>query len=114
MMPDSGGQYVYLREAYGRLPAFVAGWVAFLITQSGSIAAVSMGFGIYLSYLLPHVPGVTYWAPVGVIALFTFGFELLARGKVLRGTPLDPFGRTAVRRLERSLAAQHAGTLRAV
>ena len=72
MMPDAGGQYVYLREAYGPLTAFVAGWVAFLITQSGSIAAVSMGFGIYLSYLLPHVPGVAYWAPVGVIALFTF------------------------------------------
>src|SRR5690349_15000308 len=72
MMPDSGGQYVYLREAYGPFTAFVAGWVAFLITQSGSIAAVSVGFGIYLSYLIPHVPGVTYWAPVGVIALFTF------------------------------------------
>src|SRR5580765_4840687 len=62
MMPDSGGQYVYLREAYGPLTAFVAGSVAFLITQSGSIAAVSVGFGIYLSYLLPHVPGITYWA----------------------------------------------------
>ena len=72
MMPDSGGQYVYLREAYGPFTAFVSGWVAFLIIQSGSIAAVSVGFGIYLSYLLPHVPGVAYWAPVGVIALFTF------------------------------------------
>jgi APA family basic amino acid/polyamine antiporter len=72
MMPDSGGQYVYLREAYGPFTAFVCGWVAFLIIQSGSIAAVSVGFGIYLSYLLPHVPGVAYWAPVGVIALFTF------------------------------------------
>jgi APA family basic amino acid/polyamine antiporter len=71
MMPDSGGQYVYLREAYGPLTAFVCGWVAFLITQSGSIAAVSVGFGIYLSYLLPHVPGVSYWAPLAVIALFT-------------------------------------------
>ena len=72
MMPDSGGQYVYLREAYGPFTAFVSGWVAFLIIQSGSIAAVSVGFGIYLSYLLPRVPGVAYWAPVGVIALFTF------------------------------------------
>ena len=72
MMPDSGGQYVYLREAYGPFPAFVAGWVAFLITQSGSIAAVSVGFGIYLSYLIPRVPGVIYWAPVCVIAFFTF------------------------------------------
>ena len=72
MMPESGGQYVYVREAYGPAMAFVCGWVAFLITQSGSIAAVSVGFGIYLSYLLPRVPGVVYWAPVGVIALFTY------------------------------------------
>jgi APA family basic amino acid/polyamine antiporter len=71
MLPDSGGQYVYLREAYGPFTAFACGWVAFLITQSGSIAAVSVGFGIYLSYLLPGVRGVGYWAPVAVIALFT-------------------------------------------
>jgi APA family basic amino acid/polyamine antiporter len=71
MMPESGGQYVYLREAYGPLTAFVCGWVAFLITQSGSIAAVSVGFGIYLSYLVPGLPGVSYWAPVALIALFT-------------------------------------------
>jgi APA family basic amino acid/polyamine antiporter len=71
MMPESGGQYVYLREAYGAPVAFVCGWVAFLVTQSGSIAAVSVGFGIYLSYLLPRVPGVIQWAPLAVIALFT-------------------------------------------
>jgi len=43
-----------------------------LITQSGSIAAVSVGFGIYLSYLLPRLSGVIHWAPVVVIALFTY------------------------------------------
>lgn len=72
MMPESGGQYVYLREAYGPATAFVCGWVAFLITQSGSIAAVSVGFGIYLSYLLPRLSGVIHWAPVVMIALFTY------------------------------------------
>ena len=72
MMPESGGQYVYLREAYGPAVAFVCGWVAFLITQSGSIAAVSVGFGIYLSYVMPGVPGVVHWAPAAVIVLFTY------------------------------------------
>src|SRR5690349_24796303 len=72
MMPESGGQYVYLREAYGPAAAFVCGWVAFLITQSGSIAAVSVGFGIYFSYLFPGLPGVMHWAPAAVIALFTY------------------------------------------
>jgi len=72
MLPHSGGQYIYLREAYGPVAAFVCGWVSFLIVQSGSIAAVSVGFGIYLSYLAPGVPGVSRWAPLALIALFSF------------------------------------------
>src|SRR5262245_52789569 len=58
MLPQSGGQYVYIREAYGPIPAFVCGWALFLVIQSGAIAAVSVGCGIYLSYLLPGLPGV--------------------------------------------------------
>src|SRR5438105_7522635 len=72
MLPHSGGQYIYLREAYGPLAAFVCGWVSFLIVQSGSIAAVSVGFGIYLSYLAPGVPGASRWAPLALISLFSF------------------------------------------
>jgi APA family basic amino acid/polyamine antiporter len=71
MMPDSGGQYIYLREAYGPLAAFVCGWVSFLIVQSGSIAAVSVGFGIYLSYLLPGLTDLARWISVALIALFS-------------------------------------------
>jgi APA family basic amino acid/polyamine antiporter len=67
MLPHSGGQYVYLREAYGPLPAFVTGWVFFLIINSGSIAAVTVVCATYLSYLLPGVPGLTRWAPVALI-----------------------------------------------
>src|SRR5712691_10549965 len=71
MMPDSGGQYIYLREAYGPLAAFVSGWVSFLVVQSGSIAAVSVGFGIYLSYLLPGLTAESRWIPVALIVLFS-------------------------------------------
>ena len=71
MLPDSGGQYIYLREAYGPLAAFVCGWVSFLVVQSGSIATVSVGFAIYLSYLLPGLAGAARWVPVAVIALFS-------------------------------------------
>ena len=56
MLPESGGQYVYLREAYGPLPAFLCGWSFFLVIQSGSIAAVCIGFAIYRSYSIPGVP----------------------------------------------------------
>lgn len=71
MLPQSGGQYVYLREAYGPLTAFLCGWAAFLIIQSGSIATVAVGLGIYATYLFPDTPGLR-WAPAVAIMIFTF------------------------------------------
>jgi APA family basic amino acid/polyamine antiporter len=53
MYPRSGGVYVYLREAYGPLPAFLYGWASMLVVCSGSTAAVAVGFAEYLSYFLP-------------------------------------------------------------
>ena len=53
MFPRSGGVYVFLREAYGALPAFLYGWAALLIVVSGGIAAVAVGFAEYLSYFFP-------------------------------------------------------------
>ncbi|MBL8958246.1 MAG: amino acid permease [Gemmatimonadetes bacterium] len=48
MLPDAGGAYVYTREAFGRLPAFLNGWMTVLLVASGAIAAVAMGFAGYL------------------------------------------------------------------
>ena len=53
MFPRSGGVYVFLREAYGTLPAFLYGWAALLVVISGGIAAVAVGFAEYLSYFFP-------------------------------------------------------------
>src|SRR5688572_8493900 len=53
MYPKSGGVYVYLREAFGPLTAFLYGWAALLIFFSGGIAAVAVGFADYLSYFIP-------------------------------------------------------------
>jgi APA family basic amino acid/polyamine antiporter len=53
MLPHAGGQYVFLREAYGPLWAFLYGWTAFLVIQSGFIAAVSVAFAKYLGVLVP-------------------------------------------------------------
>lgn len=53
MYPRSGGVYVFLREAYGGLAAFLYGWVSLLVIISGSIAAVAVGFAEYLSYFVP-------------------------------------------------------------
>ncbi len=55
MMPNAGGQYVYLREAYGPLPAFLYGWTCFLVIQTGSIAAVGVAFAKFLGVLVPSL-----------------------------------------------------------
>ena len=52
-MPEAGGQYVFLKEAYGRLWGFLYGWTLFLVIQSGTIAAVAVGFARYLGVFVP-------------------------------------------------------------
>src|SRR5271170_4317550 len=55
MFPDSGGQYVYLREAYGDLPAFLYGWMLFSVANGGSIAALAVGSAAYLGKIMPRI-----------------------------------------------------------
>jgi APA family basic amino acid/polyamine antiporter len=52
-MPEAGGQYVYLREAYGPLVAFLFGWVLFLVYMTGGIAALAVAFAEYVGYFFP-------------------------------------------------------------
>jgi APA family basic amino acid/polyamine antiporter len=55
MFPDSGGQYVYLREAYGDLPAFLYGWMLFSVANGGTIAALSVASAAYLGRIVPLI-----------------------------------------------------------
>src|SRR5246127_3174578 len=55
MFPDSGGQYVYLREAFGYLVAFLYGWMLFAVTNGGTIAALSVASAVYLSAIFPAI-----------------------------------------------------------
>lgn len=70
MFPDAGGQYVYLREAYGDFVAYLYGWMIFTVSVCGTIAALGAGFAEYIGKLLPalssqhiitaiHIPG--FW-----------------------------------------------------
>ncbi|HSE50225.1 MAG TPA: amino acid permease [Terriglobales bacterium] len=54
MFPNSGGQYVYLREAYGNLYGFLFGWMVLFINFSGTTAALSVGFATYLDQVVPY------------------------------------------------------------
>src|SRR5579864_7175607 len=60
MMPHAGGQYVYLREALGRMWGFLYGWTLFLVIQTGTIAAVGVAFGKFLGVFFPSVSS-THW-----------------------------------------------------
>lgn len=55
MFPKAGGQYVYLKEAYHPLVAFVYGWSLFAVIQTGTIAAVGVSFSKFLAYLVPGI-----------------------------------------------------------
>src|SRR5215208_6475757 len=69
MMPKAGGQYVYLREAFSPLWGFLYGWTLFLVIQTGTIAAVAVGFARYMGVLLPWVSDDHYLiAPLHVSA----------------------------------------------
>src|ERR1043165_4424665 len=61
MMPKAGGQYVYLREAFSPMWGFLYGWTLFLVIQTGTIAAVAVGFARYLGILIPRIGEEQYW-----------------------------------------------------
>src|ERR1017187_7151529 len=55
MFPDSGGQYIYLREAYGDLVAFLYGWMLFTVANGGTIAALSVASAAYMGNIIPFM-----------------------------------------------------------
>ncbi|WP_183579018.1 APC family permease [Mucilaginibacter sp. X5P1] len=55
MFPKAGGQYVYLKESYNKLIAFLYGWSLFAVIQTGTIAAVGVAFAKFTAYLIPAV-----------------------------------------------------------
>ena len=63
LFPHAGGQYVYLREAYSPLWGFLYGWTLFLVIQTGTIAAVAVGFARYLGVIFPAISPNTWIIP---------------------------------------------------
>ena len=78
MFPKAGGQYVYLKEAYNPLTAFLYGWSLFAVIQTGTIAAVGVAFSKFLAYLVPGVSedivlldiGFLKISPAQVVSIF--------------------------------------------
>jgi APA family basic amino acid/polyamine antiporter len=68
MMPQAGGQYVYLREAYGGLCAFLFGWTLLLVIQTGTVAAVAVAFARFAGLIWPAL-GPQMWLGWGSVGL---------------------------------------------
>jgi basic amino acid/polyamine antiporter, APA family len=96
MMPRAGGQYVYLREAYGPLWGFLYGWTLFLVIQTGTIAAVAVAFSRYLGVLVPAV-SPTAWiiSPINISSSYALSLstqQLVAILMILALTLLNTRG----------------------
>jgi APA family basic amino acid/polyamine antiporter len=95
MMPRAGGQYVFLRVAYGRLFGFLFGWSLFLVVQTGTIAAVAVAFARFLGVLMPAVAADRYLVEpiiVGRYAVSLSTQQLVALGLIAVLTATNTLG----------------------
>src|SRR5215203_2277195 len=71
MKPQAGGLYIYIRDCFGRFPAFLFGWTLFFVIGTGSIATLAVAFSSYLGELVPLTPVVTKAVAILMIAVVT-------------------------------------------
>jgi basic amino acid/polyamine antiporter, APA family len=71
MKPASGGLYIYIRDCFGRLPAFLFGWTLFFVISSGAVATLAVAFATYLGELVPLNPVLEKLIAVTMIVVVT-------------------------------------------
>jgi basic amino acid/polyamine antiporter, APA family len=69
--PEAGGLYCYIRDGFGRIPAFLYGWCLFLVIASGSIAGLARAFTVYLAEIIPLSPAASTLVSMAMIAVIT-------------------------------------------
>ena len=90
-LPEAGGEYAYLREAYGPLWGFLYSWTQMWVAKSGSIATLATGFAIYMTTFFPALDRVVWRAP-GSIALEVRSAQLFAIVLILLLAWLNYYG----------------------
>jgi len=88
MMPNAGGQYVYIQRAFGRLPSFLYGWTVFTVIQTGVIAAVAVAFAKYSAVFFPSLNAT--FLDLGLVKI-QFA-QLIAIGSVILLTLINAKG----------------------
>jgi len=114
MMPRAGGQYVYLREAYGPGVAFAFGWAFFLIVQTGTIAAVAIAFASFTGVLIEWVsPGNFLVKPIlfGRYAVSLSTQQLVAIVSIVVLTAVNTRGLKAGKLIQNTLGFIKTGAL---
>ncbi len=89
-IPHAGGQYVYLREAFGRLWGFLYGWTLFVVIQTGTIAAVAVAFAKYTGVFFPSISAANYLIGSGKLGITTQ--QLLAIAVIVILTAINTRG----------------------
>jgi APA family basic amino acid/polyamine antiporter len=70
-MPKAGGQYVYLREAFGPMSGFLYGWTLFTVIQTGTLAAVAVAFAKFTGVFIPAISAAHYLVRIGPLGINT-------------------------------------------
>lgn len=89
MMPGAGGQYVYIRRAYGKMASFLYGWTVFTVIQTGVIAAVAVAFAKYAGVFFPSLNNVLL--EIGTYFKITYS-QVLSIGSIVVLTKLNTGG----------------------
>jgi basic amino acid/polyamine antiporter, APA family len=71
LLPEAGGQYVFLTRAYGGLTGFLFGWAYFVVVNAGGLGALSLAFATYLGYFIPLGPVATKAVAIAGLVLLT-------------------------------------------
>jgi basic amino acid/polyamine antiporter, APA family len=105
--PRSGGEYVYLSEAWGPAWGFIDGWVSFFAGFSAPIAAAALAISAYLAHFFPSLRegAIAFTVPLGAGGLDIGGAQLVASGIVVVFTAINLFGVAQVAKLQNALTA---------
>jgi APA family basic amino acid/polyamine antiporter len=69
--PKAGGLYIFIRDGFGRLPAFLYGWTLFFVISSGSVATLAVAFSSYLNEIIPLSPLTAKLSAISMIVVVT-------------------------------------------
>jgi APA family basic amino acid/polyamine antiporter len=114
MWPRAGGQYVFLREAYGPMTGFLFGWAMWVVIQTGTIAAVAVAFASFLGVLVPSVSGTSYLVEPVVLGRYALSLstqQLVAIVMILLLTAVNARGLAMGRWIQNSFTVAKTAAL---